>query len=626
MKYNYLENRRLEDALAGYREFAAPLFKLPETETLPVSDACGRITAAASFARFSSPYYNACAMDGIAVRAADTFGATELTPVTLEANEFAMVDTGDPVPCGFDAVVMIEEVIFQGEKAVLSGAVYAWKNIRQIGEDLCQGDMILPSYTNLNAAAIGALLAGGITQIEVFKKLRIGIIPTGDELIPVGETPEIGKIIEFNSHMLKAAITEAGCEAKTYGITKDNPKMIKDAVLKAVKENDMVLLNAGSSAGRDDYTKDIIEEVGEVFCHGIAIKPGKPTVLGICGHVPVIGLPGYPVSAVIVLEQIVFPIIGLFTKNVPLPRNTAIATISRTITSNLKYQEFLRVKLGYISGKLVASPMERGAGAVASLAKADGILPISCDSEGVFAGEEAEVILLKPIEEIKRALVITGSHDPMIDMIGDIIRQKTDFFLSGNHVGSMGGIMSIMRNEAHIAPIHLLDAKSGEYNKDYAEKYFKGDVSIIKGVKRTQGILVQKGNPRNITKVSDLTGENISYVNRQKGAGTRILFDFLLQKAGITPDGIYGYENEEYTHTAVAAQIAGGNADAGMGIYAAAKLFELDFIPVANEEYDFLIKNDMLKDSAVQAFLEALNSDVLRTGLEKLGGYEFNDR
>ena len=297
MKYSYLENRRLEDAIAGYRAFLIPLLEKPGTEMLPVSGACGRITAGASYAKISSPHYNACAMDGIAVRAADTFGATELSPVTLDVNQFRMVDTGDPVPEGFDAVIMIEDVIFDGECAVLRGAAYAWQHVRQIAEDLCQGDMILPSNTKLNSAAIGALLAGGVIHIEALQKIRVGIIPTGDELIPAGESPENGKIIEFNSHMLGAALMEAGCEAKSYGIVKDKPELLKAALQKAVAENDLVLINAGSSAGRDDYTKSIMEETGAVFCHGVAIKPGKPAVLGICGHVPVIGLPGYPVSA-----------------------------------------------------------------------------------------------------------------------------------------------------------------------------------------------------------------------------------------------------------------------------------------------------------------------------------------
>jgi len=626
MKYHYLENRDLKEAIAGYREFLMPQLKKSETETISVVDSLGRITAVAGFAKISSPHYNACAMDGIAVRAKDTFEASELSEVTLTADNFVQVDTGDVVPEGFDAVVMIEEVVFNGSDVVLRNSAHAWQNIRQIGEDLCQGDMILPSYTKLSPAAIGAFLAGGITQIEVFKKVRIGVIPTGDELIPVGEQAESGKIIEFNSHMIKATLTEASCDVTTYDIVKDKPELLKESLLKALGENDIVLINAGSSAGRDDYTKKAIEETGSVFCHGIAIKPGKPCILGVCGSVPVIGLPGYPVSAAIVLEQVVLPVIEIFSKNTPIPRNTARATISRKIVSSLKYQEFIRMKLGYISEKLVASPISRGAGAIASFAKADGITEISYDSEGLNPGDEVDVVLLKPIEEIKNALIVTGSHDPMLDMLGDIMRRNTSFFLSSTHVGSFGGIMALLRGETHIAPIHLLDIETGEYNKSYVEKYFKGDIVLVKGVRRTQGIMVKKGNPKGITAISDIAKAGVRYINRQKWAGTRVLFDFMLQKFEISQSNISGYENEEYTHTAVAAQIAGDNADAGLGIYAAAKNFDLDFVPVANEDYDFLIKTDMQNDPLVKAFLEVLHSDTLKNNLKDIGGYEIYDR
>ncbi|MCL2433977.1 MAG: molybdopterin-binding protein, partial [Clostridia bacterium] len=360
MKHNYLENRTLEEALAGYLAFLKPLLKPLKTEVIKVAEACGRTTASACTARLSSPHYNACAMDGIAVRAADTFGASELSPVALEQSQYQMVDTGDPLPEGFDAVIMIEDVIFDSNRAVVRTAACAWQHVRQIGEDLCEGDMILPSYTRLTPAAIGALLAGGITEIETLSRVRVGIIPTGDELIPPGQTPEDGEIIEFNSAMLKAYL--ADCAVRVYPIVRDEPLLLKKAVDGAVLENDLVLINAGSSAGRDDYTKAVIQTV---FCHGIAIRPGKPTVLGANGSVPVIGLPGYPVSAAVALEQLVLPVIAMMTKTAAVPPHTVRATMARRVVSSLKYQEFLRVKLGYIGERLVACPVARGAGAVA---------------------------------------------------------------------------------------------------------------------------------------------------------------------------------------------------------------------------------------------------------------------
>lgn len=622
MSYSYLENRTYEDALNGYLDVILHEKKPLEDELIKTEDAVGRISSAAIFAKLSSPNYNACAMDGIAVKASETFLASETTPIYLSKEQFQMVDTGDVVPNGFDAVIMIEDVVFTNDKAIIYSATSAFSHIRQIGEDLCKGDMILPSYTKITPTKIGALLAGGVNEISVFKKLKIGIIPTGDELISCEQTPKDGEILEFNSKIFKALLMQAGCEVIVYDIVKDKLSLITEALSIAVKENDVVLINAGSSAGRDDYTKKAIEQIGTVFCHGIAIKPGKPTVLGISNYKPIIGVPGYPVSATLVLQYIVLPLIEKIMKNTISEKNTIKAMLSRRVVSDLKYKEFIRVKLGFMEEKVVAIPLARGAGVISSLANADGILSLPLNSEGIEAGETVQIELLRAENEIKNTIVISGSHDPMIDLIGDILRKTSDYFISSSHIGSMGGIMAMLKGEAHIAPVHLLDTITGEYNKSYIEKYFSGGISLIKGVKRSQGIMVKKGNPKNIKAISDLAKENITYVNRQKGAGTRILFDFLLQKEKLDSEKIYGYTNEEFTHTAVAAQIANGNADAGLGILAAAKLYDLDFIAVAWEDYDFLVKENMLNDKFVKAFLEALKSDELKNKLNVLGGYE----
>lgn len=623
MGYQYLENKQLADALSGYIDFLGNNIKNLESENIKSDDALGRVTSCGVFARISNPHYNACAMDGIAVTAADTFGATETTPIILNESQFVIVDTGDPVPEGFDAVIMIEDVVLEAQNAIIRVAACAWQHIRQIGEDLSKGDMILSSYTKINPSRIGALLAGGITEIKVYKKIKVGIIPSGDELIPSGSVPKNGEILEFNSKVIRASLLQAGCEVKIYDIVRDKLDLIKNALVFAAKENDIVILNAGASAGRDDYTKRAIEETGSVFCHGIAIRPGKPTVLGVCGNIPAIGVPGYPVSTVIVIEYVVKPVIEMMLKNTVVDTNKVDAILSRHIVSGLKYQEFLRMKLGFVNEKLVAVPLARGAGVISSLANADGIAIIPCDSEGFEAGQIMDVSLLKPIKEIKKTLVITGSHDPMIDIMGDMLRCKADMFVSSSHVGSMGGIMAIMRGEAHIAPVHLLDTNTGDYNKSYIEKYIKSDVALIKGVIRMQGIMVKKGNPKVIKGISDLDRNDITYVNRQKGAGTRILLDYLLRKSEIHHECIYGYTNEEYTHTAVAAQIATGNADAGLGILSAANIFDLDFIPVANEEYDFIIGTEMLDNPLVKAFLMVLKSEDFRNKLRGMGGYRF---
>lgn len=622
MNYSYLENKTYENALEGYLDLIMKNMMPMETEVIKTAESNGRILSGAVFAKISNPNYNACAMDGIAVRSEDTFSASETTPVILGKNQFLMVDTGDVVPPGFDAVIMIEDVILERGKAIVHSAVSLFNNIRQIGEDICKGDMVLPSYTKISPSKIGALLAGGINEVEVFRKLKVGIIPTGDELINPGKEPENGEIIEFNSKIFSSFLIQAGLDVRVYDIVKDNPKHIAKALSEGLENNDIVLISAGSSAGRDDYTKTVIKRDGTVFCHGIAIKPGKPTILGMSKNKPVIGVPGYPVSALIVLEKIVLPLIENILKNTVKDRKFIKATLSRKIVSDLKYREFIRVKLGVVDDKFIAVPMDRGAGVISSLSNADGILSLPLNCEGIKGGETVGIELLREESGIRNTILVCGSHDPMIDLVGDILRKNTNYYLSSSHIGSMGGIMAMLKGEAHIATVHLLDTVTGEYNRSYVEKYLKGNISLVKGVKRIQGLMVKKNNPKKIKTLMDLTKEGVTFINRQKGSGTRILLDYLLKKENIPEEKIYGYTNEEFTHTAVAAGISAGNADAGLGILSAAKLYNLDFIPLAKEEYDFLVQKNMSGEDFIKSFFNAVESEELRDKLYELGGYE----
>ncbi|MBR2079555.1 MAG: molybdopterin biosynthesis protein, partial [Clostridia bacterium] len=421
------------------------------------------------------------------------------------------------------------------------------------------------------------------------------------------------------SGMLK----EWKAEPKVYDIVKDKKDLLKNAIEAAVKECDCVLVLAGSSAGRDDYTSAIISELGEVLYHGIAIKPGKPAVLGNIENVPVIGIPGYPVSGIVVMEQITKSIIDLYYNRADTKRETITATLGKRVVSSLKYREFVRVTLGKNENGFVAIPLARGAGVITSFTKADGILVVPQNSEGFDVGEKVEIELLRSKSELESALIVTGSHDPLIDEISDIMRRKGyGFRLSSSHVGSMGAITALRNNQAHLGCIHLLDTQSGKYNESYVEKYFpNGGVKLIKGVGRTQGLMVKKGNPLNIRNFSDITKGR--YVNRQTGSGTRILCDYLIDKNGMKKSEIDGYRNEEFTHTAVAALIAAGNADSGLGIYSAAKMYGLDFIEICTEEYDVLVDEKAYDSEAVQKFLSVLKSEELRERLTKMGGYNF---
>lgn len=627
MAFQYLTNIDLEQAKEEYIKVLEANGMQYRTERIPVTESCARITADAVYAHICAPHYHASAMDGIAVRASDTFGATETTPVHLKPDQYVVVDTGDPLPEDCDAVIMIEDVVQEKQGVCLYASAAPWQHIRQIGEDICAGEMILSSYRTITPAAIGSMIAGGVLEVEVIARPTVGIIPTGDEIVPPTADPSPGDILEFNGAIFSSMVREWGAEPKIYPIVRDQFDEIREMVKKALSECDMVLLNAGSSAGREDYSCQVIRDLGEVLYHGIAIKPGKPAILGYQGAKPVLGVPGYPVSGIIVIEQFLKPLVDRWNHVLDRSYVYEEAVLSRAVVSGLKYREFVRVRLGYVGEQLVASPLSRGAGVVSSFMKADGMLEIPQEMEGYEAGSHVQIRLLRPKEELQNTLVVIGSHDPLLDEVADMIHRKNpEIFMSSSHVGSMGGIMAARRGENHAAGIHLLNEADGAYNTAFVKKYFpKGGVRLVECVGRTQGLMAAKGNPLQIRGIADLTKPGLRYVNRQKGSGTRILIDYLCKKQKIDPEKIYGYDREEFTHTSVAAQIASGSADAGMGIYSAASLYDLDFIPICMEQYDLLIPDYAWDSPMVQELLETLKSEEFRNRLEKLGGYEIGN-
>lgn len=624
MGFEYLTNVPLDEARGEYLARLQENGFAGQTEMVSVQNACGRITARAVYAAICAPHYAASAMDGIAVHAKDTFGATETTPVRLTPQQYMVVDTGDPVPEDCDAVIMVEDIVRgEDESVTIYAAAAPWQHIRQIGEDICAGEMILASYMEVTPAAIGAMIAGGVLEIEVIKKPVIGIIPTGDEIVAPCADPKPGDILEFNSSIFSAMVQEWGAEAKTYPIVPDRFDAIREMVARAADECDIVLLNAGSSAGREDYSVSVIRELGDVVYHGIAIKPGKPAILGLRGAVPILGVPGYPVSGIIVIEELLKPLVAeWFHSNTALVQ-LATATLTRPVVSGLKYQEFVRVRMGEVGGKLTASPLSRGAGVVSSFMKADGILEVPQGTEGYEAGEEVQVRLLSTPEKLQNTLVVIGSHDPLLDEVADMMhRADPTVFMSSSHVGSMGGIMAIRRGEAHAGGCHLLDTETGVYNLSFLKKYFpNGGIRLVRCVGRQQGLMLAKGNPLDIKEFADIAKNGVRYVNRQKGSGTRVLMDYLCEQYAVNVSDIYGYEREELTHTSVAAQIANGSADAGMGIYSAAQLYDLDFLPICIEEYDLIIPDHAWETPVVQQLIATLKSPAFREKMLAMGGY-----
>jgi putative molybdopterin biosynthesis protein len=622
----YLSNYELHEAI---KIFFNKLGDISEhTEYVTTWEALGRVTAEAVFAKISSPHFNSSAMDGIAVLSSRTHGASEKNPVVLEEEkDYIVVDTGDPIPSQFDCVIMVEDLVRVDEKRVkIYKSTASYQNIRPIGEDIVENQLILPSSHSIRPVDIGAVMAGGVNAVKVYKKPLVGVIPTGTEIVDAGTPLKVGDIIDFNSRVFSAQVEEWGGQAKRYDIQKDIYEDIKSTVKNASETCDIVIINAGSSAGREDFTSKVIEELGEVFIHGVAIKPGKPVILGRINNKPVIGIPGYPVSAYFIMEFIVKKLIYLYKGLKAEEAKVVKAVTSRRIMSSLKYLEFVRVKLGYVGDKLIATPLSRGAGATMSLVQADGILEIPQNIEGIEAGAEVEIKLLKEEKDIKNTLVCIGSHDPIIDIASNMLHEKNkDFFLSSAHVGSMGGVMALKKGETHIAPIHLLDMENGEYNTSYIKKYLSGsNIALIKGVNRIQGLMVKKGNPLNIRTLEDIVIKKAKFVNRQRGSGTRLLLDYLIKKFNLNPEDISGYGREEFTHLSVAAAVAAGDSEVGIGVYSAAALMDLDFIPIGDEEYDLAVPAEYLESDLIKDLIEVMKSSDFKQELDKLGGYDYS--
>ncbi len=587
---------------------------IPGVVRVPVTaGTVGRITAAPIFARFSVPAIHLSAMDGIAVRSTETLGASEQNPVTLP--DAARVNTGNIVPAGYDAVVMIEDVWVDGETYTVRKPVSPWQHIRPVGEDIGESEMILSSHHRIRPQDVGALANYGVTEVDVLN-VRAGLIPTGSELVPAGVMPPPGKVVESNTLMAASVLAEAGVEAHRYPIVPDDPDRIRDAVRRGVAENDILLVSAGSSAGTRDYTADIVRDLGEVLAHGVAIKPGKPVIVGRVEGKPVIGLPGYPLAAATVLRELVMPLVARYGLPVREPGHVA-ARLTTSLQSDIGTDEFVLLSVGKIGDRWVAVPQSRGAGIQMSAVRANGYLRIPEDMEGAEAGKTVDVRLTVPRAEAEEAVLVTGSHDPALDYLADLVRPR-GVDIHSTHLGSMGGVIALKKEECHAAPMHLL-APDGTYNTYYLERYMPGaDLALLCVAERQQGIISRDG-----LSFDDLPGR--TFINRQKGSGTRMLLDHTLAARGIDPASIPGYGREATTHLAVALAVRTGEADAGMGVYSAAKALDLAFVPVATERYELAMHRAMLDDPGIAALVETVSSVAFKQVLRDLGGYETDE-
>ena len=627
----YLKRTPLREARELFLARIDP--KQLEAETIPVDQALNRITAEPVFAKISSPHYHGSAMDGICVRAEDTFGATEFNPTKLQlqsseaapAKCFAYVDTGHALPAWANAVVMIENIRqLDAHSVEIFESVAPWHNVRLVGEDVVATELLLPRAHRLRPYDLGALLASGHTEVTVKTRPRVAIIPTGDEIVRPSANVAPGRIIDFNSTVIAALVSEAGGNPTILPTVSDDLGKLKAALDDALQQHHLVAIIAGSSAGEHDFTAQAIDEQGELLVHGIDVMPGKPAILGIVQGKPVVGVPGYPVSAIVVVREIIEAALAKFLGQGFVSRNRVTAVVPKKLASHLGVEELIRVTLGRVEGKLVAVPLRRGAGVITTMVQADGLLRIPSLTEGINAGEEVEIELLRPAEEIERTILCTGSHDLSIDILGDQLKRNfPGFKIAASNVGSLGGLAAVHRGETHIAGTHLLDPATGRYNiADIQRTIPDTPLVLVRLVQRTQGLLVQPGNPKKITHLGDLVRKDVTFVNRQPGSGTRVLLDFELQRQQLVGHSIRGYEREEFTHMGVAVAIASGLADVGLGVQSAANALKLEFIPVGEEQYDLLIRRSFFESEDGSKLLQVISSSAFRQAVEALGGYD----
>jgi putative molybdopterin biosynthesis protein len=619
------------------------------TETIPLDEhACGRVLAESIWAKLSSPHYHASAMDGFAVHAEDTAGASPVSPVTLstqQGEQAFYLDTGDPLPGWSNAVIPIENIepLTDRNKTAadprrpveirIRAAVTPWSHVRPMGEDMVATQLVLPAGHTLRPVDLGAIAASGHSNMQVSRCPRVAILPTGSELVPVGKPVKTGDIIEFNSLVLAAQVIAWGGRATRYPVIPDIFDDIRSCVLDAMVNHDLILLNAGSSAGSEDFSANVVADLGELLVHGVAVRPGHPVILGMLNFpgeprnipeikIPIIGVPGYPVSAALTGEIFVEPLLARWLGRQPVESPKVTARLTRKVTSPAGDDDYMRVVVGRVGEKLLAAPLTRGAGVISSLVRADGLVVLPRGSQGESAGAEVTVHLYRSPAELERTIFAVGSHDISLDILAQFLTARGRRMTSAN-VGSQGGLVALRRGEAHMAGSHLLDPVSGEYNLAAIHEYLP-DVSVrlVALVGRQQGLLIQKGNPKKIHNMDDLVRSDIMYINRQRGAGTRVLLDYHINLRGIAPENIRGYNQEEYTHLAIAVAISSGRADCGLGIAAAAQALDLDFIPLFQERYDLVIPLQYAKSDLLAPVFEILSDRSFRKAVAELPGYD----
>jgi putative molybdopterin biosynthesis protein len=628
MREIFLKKESLSNAIKIFKDNLKKreVYKNLKEEEISVYDSLGRITSKPVVAKISNPFFNASAVDGFALKSKLTTYATINNPKVFEIGKDAIpVNTGDPIKFPFDCVVMIEDVEVNGDTLKVFSPLHLYENVRVIGEDFAKGEIVVPVYERITPAHIGVLISSYNEKIFVFEKPKVFVIPTGEEVKRLGETLNIGDVIDSNSYMISSILEEYGaCVKISDKVLPNDFQILRNVISDASKDYHIIVVIGGSAKGSKDLITKVFESFAPVLFHGLTIQPGKPLVIGFNENVPLIGLPGFPVSSFIDAKIFLKVAIESFT-GVSLEQPKEInATLKRDIPSSLGVEEFIRAKVTKIGDEIVCVPLKRGAANLTSVANADGIFRIKEEEEGIEANTQIKVDLLRSPDYVLEQLLFIGSNDPLLEFLLNSIRKRNPEFKFGIiNVGSLGGLLSFDRGETIITSIHLFDGETRTYNSPFLKKYLKDGTYVrFHFVNRNQGIILKKGNPKNINSLKDLEREDVKFVNRQKGSGTRVFFDYLIDINGIDRRKINGYDLEETTHLGVANAINEGIADCGIGIEYVARLFDLDFITLGEEEYELIIRRDYFKSEMIQMILNEVKNENLEDILNDFPGYK----
>ncbi len=615
-------------------------------EEVSLEDALGRVLAEDVYAPLDHPPFDRSEVDGYAVRAEDTFGADEENPAELQVIGSIRVGeqstrevkpgctleiaTGAMLPRGANAVVMEEHTHRDGDRVLIYKSVAPGQNVATAGSDISMGDLLLRKGTRLDPRSIGVLAAMGVRRVRVYRRVRVAVFSTGDEVVEPGEPIRPGQVYDVNSFYMISALREMGVHADFAGHLPDNFDVMRDTLAEAIRKYDVVITSGGTSAGAGDLVYRVIDNLGKpgVLVHGLRIKPGKPTVIGVVEGKLFFGMPGFPLSCAMVFDRIVKPLIAKLAGLELPPARRVRARFPYRLRAGGGRAWLLPVSLVDTGDGYAAYPVSLSSGAVSPLLAADGYVFVPENKEIIEEGEIVEATLFT--ESVRpSSLVVIGSHDIALSRIlaaTGLIRESKII-----PVGSLRGWHAAARGEADIAPTHLLDEETGEYNVPFIRKLgLQGKVRLVRGYKRRVGLLVRKGNPKNIRGIEDLLRSDIAFVNRVKGSGIRTLLDIMLRRIarekGIVFDElvsrIKGYTYEVRTHTAVAAAVAQGRADVGLAAEIAARLYNLDFIPLSEEIVDFIIPSERMEKQSVKNFIESLRTNSIRELLNSLPGYD----